>query len=119
MKLLLIFLNALLSITGANNGTVSDGLDDEFNLERRSSGLYNVMFKPYVLEILNSRSVARLKTTPCWKNLHFFTTNRDLHYLAKLPISRALFTARIPQFQEWLWNLRKGPSAAKGKFIIR
>ena len=118
MKLLLIFINALLSITNANNVPVPDGLDVELSLERKSSGLYNVMFKPYVLELLNSRAVARLKTTPCWKNLHFLTTNRDLHYLAKLPISRALFTSRIPQFQDWLLNLRKGPSAAKGKFII-
>ena len=117
MKLLLIFINALLSITSANNVPVSDGLDDEISLERRS-GLYNVMFKPYVLELLNSRAVGKLKTTTCWKNLHFLTTNRDLHYLAKLPISRALFTSRIPQFQDWLLNLRNGPSAAKGKFII-
>ena len=89
---------------------------DGLHPERRSSsgGLYNVMFKPYVLELLNSRACGRLKTTTCWKNLHFLTTNRDLHYLAKLPISRALFTSRIPQFQEWLLNLRKGPSAAKG-----
>ena len=114
MKLFLIFINALFSITYANNE--SDALDNEINLERRSGGLYNVMFKPYVLEILNSRAVSKLKTTPCWKNLHYISTNRDLHYLAKLPISRALFTSRIPQFQNWLLNVRKGPSAAPGIF---
>ena len=72
------------------------------------------MFKPYVLELLNSRACRRVKTTPCWQNLHFLTTNRNLHYMAKLPISRALFTSGIPQFQKWLLNLGKGPSAAKG-----
>ena len=116
MKLLFIFINALFSISFGNNE--SDALDKEINLERRSGGLYNVMFKPYVLELLNSRAVSKLKTTTCWKNLHFLTTNDDLHYLSKLPISRALFTSRIPQFQKWLLNLRKGPSATTGIFII-
>ena len=106
MKLMFIFINVF-SITFGN----------EINLERRSGGLYNVMFKPYVLEILNSSAISKLKTTPCWKNMHFFMTNADLHYLAKLPISRALFTSRIPQFQKWLLNLRKGPSASTGIFI--
>ena len=116
MKLLFIFINALFSITNAKYE--SDGLDNEINLERRSGGLYSVMFKPYVLELLNSRAVSKLKKTTCWKNLHFLTTNDDLHYLSKLPISRALFTSRIPQFQKWLLNLRRGPSVTKGIFII-
>ena len=115
MKLLFIFINALISISYANNESAA--LENEIHLERRSGGLYNVMFKPYVLEILNSRAVSKLKTTPCWKNLHYISTNRDLHYLAKLPISRALFTSRIPQFQNWLLNVRKGPSSAPGIFI--
>lgn len=120
MKLLLLFFNTLLSITYANYE--SDSLE-ELNLERRSSpkesgsGLYKIMFKPYVLELLNSKTMSRLKKTACWDNMHFLLTNRNLHYLASLPISRALFTSRIPQFQEWLLNLRKGPSAAKGTFI--
>ena len=117
MKLLFIFINALFAITYANNE--SDPLDKEINLERRSGGLYKVMFKPYVLELLNSRAVGKLKTTTCWKNLHFLTTNDDLQYLSKLPISRALFTSRIPQFQKWLLNLRRGPSVTKGIFINR
>ena len=110
---LLIFLNAILSIADAYHGL--DYTKNETNIERRSSGLYNVMFKPYVLELLNSKYVGQLKKTPCWYNLHYLTTNPDLHYLAKLPIARALFTARLPQFQEFLLNLKKGPSAAKGK----
>ena len=116
MKLLFIFISFLFTITYANSE--SDALDNQIKLERRSGGLYNVMFKPYVLELLNSRAVSKLKTTTCWKNLHFLTTNADLHYLAKLPISRALFTSRIPQFQKWLLNLRRGPSATTGIFII-
>ena len=120
MKLLLLFFNTLLSITYANYE--SNSLE-ELNLERRSSpkesgsGMYKIMFKPYVLELLNSKTMSRLKKTACWNNMHFLLTNRNLHYLASLPISRALFTSRIPQFQQWLLNLRKGPSAAKGTFI--
>ena len=113
---LLIFINALFSIASANYEPV--GHHDKINLERRSSGLYNVLFKPYVLEVLNSRAIADLKKTKCWYNLHILTTNPDLHYLAKLPISRTLFTARIPEFQEWLLNVKRGPSAAKGTLII-
>ena len=119
----LIFIQAILSIAYALNGTID--IDDETNIERRSSGLYNVMLKPYVLELLNSKYVAQLKRTPCWYNLHFLTTNPDLHYLAKLPIARALFTSRLPGFQNWLLNLTKGPSATKGNdsliitFIIK
>ena len=118
-----IFIHAIFSIAYALNGTID--IDDETNIERRSSGLYNVMLKPYVLELLNSKYVAQLKRTPCWYNLHFLTTNPDLHYLAKLPIARALFTSRLPGFQNWLLNLTKGPSATKGNdsliitFIIK
>ena len=112
MKLFFIFIYVFSATFGDN------AIDKEINLERRSSGLYNVMFKPYVLELLNSNAISKLKTTPCWKNLHYISTNRDLHYLAKLPISRTLFTSRIPEFQNWLLNVGKGPSAAKGIFIL-
>ena len=108
-----IFLTAILSIVNAYHELTY--MRNDTNIERRSSGLYNVMFKPYVLELLNSRYVAQLKRTPCWYNLHYLLTSRDLYYLSKLPIARALFTARLPQFQEFLLNLKKGPSAAKGK----
>ena len=114
MKLLFIFINVLFSIKNE-----SAGLEDNMNLERRSSGLYNVMFKPYVLELLNSKAVAALKRTPCWTNLHFLMTKPEIFYLAKLPIARALFTKRIPEFQEYILNLKKGPSAAKGTLIIK
>ena len=57
MKLLFIFINVLFSI---KNDSAS--LEDNMNLERRSSGLYNVMLKPYVLELLNSKAIAALKT---------------------------------------------------------
>ena len=107
-----IFIHAIFSIADALNGT--NVIGDEKNIERRSSGLYNVMLKPYVLELLNSKNAAQLKRTPCWYNLHFLTTNPDLHYLAKLPIARALFTSRLPAFQNWLLNLTKGRSGAKG-----
>ena len=118
---ILFFINVLLSIANANYG--SDGIKNEVNLERRSepgsnAGLYEVMFKPYVLELMNSKAVGALKRTNCYANLHFLLTKPDLHYMASLPISRALFTKRIPQFQEWLLNLKKGPSAAKGTLII-
>ena len=113
---ILFFINVLLSIANANYG--SDGFKNEVNLERRSNtGLYEVMFKPYVLELMNSKAVGALKRTNCYLNLHFLLTKTDLHYMASLPISRALFTKRIPQFQEWLLNLKKGPSAAKGTLI--
>ena len=118
---ILFFINVLLSIANANYG--SDGFQNEVNLERRSdpdstTGLYKVMLKPYVLELLNSKAFGALKRTKCYTNLHFLLTKPDLHYMASLPISRALFTKRIPQFQEWLLNLKKGPSAAKGTLII-
>ena len=92
-----------------------------FTLLRRSDqsgGLFTTLFKPYVLELLNSRAVSKIKTTPCWPNMHFLLSNPEIHYLALLPVARAIFTSRIPQFQEWLLNLKKGPSAAKGKFVI-
>ena len=116
---LLFFLNAFLSVTDYG----SDGFQHEINCDRgtsgcRDSGLYKVMLKPYVLQILNSKAMGALKKTNCFYNLHYLFTNPNLHYLAKLPIMRALISKRIPQFQEWILNLRKGPSAAKGKFII-
>ena len=114
MKLLFIFINVLFSIKNE-----SASLEDNMNLERRSSGLYKVLFKPYVLELLNSKAVADLKRTPCWTNLHFLMTKPEVYYLAKMPIARALFRARIPEFQEYILNLKKGPSAAKGTLIIK
>ena len=107
------FLNAILSIAYAYHGL--NYTENAAHIERRSTGLYKVMFKPYVLELLNSKYVGELKKTPCWNNLHYLISNSDLHYLAKLPIARALFTARLPEFQEFLMNLKNGPSAAKGK----
>ena len=46
-------------------------------------------------------------------------TKPEIFYLAKMPIARALFTNRIPEFQEYILNLKKGPSAAKGTLIIK
>ena len=46
-------------------------------------------------------------------------TKPEVYYLAKMPIARALFRARIPEFQEYILNLKKGPSAAKGTLIIK
>ena len=110
-----IFLNAILSIANAYHGL--NYTENEAHIERRS--LYKVMSKPYVLELLNSKSVGELKKTPCWSNLHYLISNPDLHYLAKLPMARALFTARLPEFQEFLLNLKKGKSAAKGKDLSK
>ena len=107
---LYIFIHAIFAITDAFDGTIGTGT----NVERRSSGLYNVMLKPYVLELLNSKPAQLLKGTGCWYNLNYLTRNPDLHYLAKLPIARALFTSRLPAFQNWMRNVAKGPSAAKG-----
>ena len=52
-----------------------------------------VLTKPYVLDLLNSKGIAKLKTTACFPNLHYLLTNPNLHYLAKLPVFQALFRA--------------------------
>ena len=74
-----------------------------------------VLTKPYVLDLLNSKGIAKLKKTACFPNLHYLVTNPNLHYLAKLPVFRALFRARTPAFLSFCKNLKLGPSATKGK----
>ena len=59
---LLFFLNAFLSVSDYG----SDGFQHEINCDRgtsdcRDSGLYKVMLKPYVLQILNSKAMGALK----------------------------------------------------------
>ena len=79
---------------------------------------YSVLSKPYVLDLLNSKGIAKLKKTPCFQNLHYLITDPDVHKLAKLPIFRALLRAKIPVFREFLNNLKLGPSATKGKIYL-
>ena len=120
---LLFFINILFSFSNANNGL--DGLRDGNTVKRRSlggggydphsRGGYNVLFKPYVLNFVNSKAMAQLKKSACFPNLHYIMTNRDFHYMAKLPLFRALFRQRIPAFINFWKNLKLGPSATTGK----
>ena len=116
---LLFFINILFSFSNANNRL--DGLRDGNTMKRRSKpnfesrGGYNVLFKPYVLNFVNSKAMAQLKKSACFPNLHYIMTNRDFHYMAKLPLFRALFRQRIPAFINFWKNLKLGPSATTGK----
>ena len=85
---------------------------------RANNPRYNILSKPYVLDLLNSKGIAKLKKTPCFQNLHYLITNPGVHKLAKLPIFRALLRSRIPAFREFLNNLKLGPSATKGKIYL-
>ena len=117
-KMKLLFL-ILFSFSNATNGL--DGLRDGITVKRRSRpnfesrGGYNILMKPYVLNFVNSKAMAKLKKTACFKNLHYIMTNHDFHYMARLPVFRALFKQRVPAFITFWKNLKLGPSATKGK----
>ena len=112
---LLFLINILFSYSNANNKLA--GLRDGITVKRRSniSTGYNMLLKPYVLNFVNSKAMAQLKKTPCFPNLHYIITNRDFHYMARLPVFRALFRQKIPAFLNFWRNLKLGPSATKGK----
>ena len=76
------------------------------------------LVKPYVLDLVNSKGFAKIKKTACFPNLHYLITNPDVHYLAKLPVFRALFRTRLPAFLDFCKNLKLGPSATNGKIYL-
>ena len=110
----LFFINVLFFISNGSYGL--DGLRGSYRgsnaVERRS---YKFLFKPYVLDFVNSRAIAKLKKSACFPNLHYMMTNKDFHYMGHLPVFRALFKERIPAFINFWRNLKLGPSATKGK----
>ena len=110
LRMKLFFISILFSISNANYGL--DGLRGNSAVERRSSV---ILFKPYVLDFVNSRAMAKLKKTACFPNLHYILSNNDFHYMGHLPVFRALFRERIPAFINFWKNLKLGPSATKGK----
>ena len=113
LKMKLFFISVLFSISNANHGSGGVRGSTRGNaVERRSSV---ILFKPYVLDFVNSRAMAKLKKSACFPNLHYILSNNDFHYMGHLPVFRALFRERIPAFINFWKNLKLGPSATKGK----